>query len=126
MGVYDLEALGLQEFSFGEDLGASIMETPFVKAIEFAEATILMVDRDAGSLKRSWCCLEIHYTIKLDRTFELYTSAGLVGSTAVSSGPLVDAISQWDVRESQASEVAYRRQILNFIAGEPEKSLGCC
>eukprot|EP00438_Fugacium_kawagutii_P031870 Skav224123 [mRNA] locus=scaffold2427:317724:322270:- [translate_table: standard] len=106
---------------FGENLGDSIMETPFVKAIEFAEATILMVDRDAGSLRRSWCCLELHYTIKLERNFELYTSAGLVGSAAVSSGPLVDAVSAWDVRDSQASEMAYRRQILNFIAGEPEK-----
>ncbi|CAE7254436.1 unnamed protein product [Symbiodinium natans] len=106
---------------FGENLGDSIMETPFVRAIEFAEVTILMVDRDAGSLRRSWCCLELHYTIKLERNFELYTSAGLVGSSAVSSGPLVDAVSAWDVRDSQASEMAYRRQILNFIAGEPEK-----
>ncbi|CAE7748933.1 SPY [Symbiodinium sp. CCMP2592] len=107
---------------FGENFGATIMDTPFVRAVEFAEATILMVDRDAGSLRRSWCCLELHYTIQQEKALELYTSAGLVGSNAVSSGPLVDAISQWDVRDSTASEAAYRRQIFNFIAGVPEKA----
>lgn len=107
---------------FGEDFGASIRDTPFVQAVQQAEATILMVDRDAGSLRRSWCCLELHYTILQEKSLELYTSAGLVGSKAVSSGPLVDAISEWDVRESAASEEAYRRQILNFIADVPEHS----
>lgn len=34
---------------FGEAFGATILQTPFVKAVEMAEATILMVDRDAGS-----------------------------------------------------------------------------
>ena len=47
---------------FGENFGARIVDTPFVRAVEFAEATILMVDRDAGSLRRSWCCLEFHAT----------------------------------------------------------------
>eukprot|EP00435_Cladocopium_sp_Y103_P063560 s207_g25.t1 len=107
---------------FGEDFGASMRDTPFVQAIQQADATILMVDRDAGSLRRSWCCLELHYTISQEKSLELYTSAGLVGSKAVSSGPLVDAISEWDVRDSAASEEAYRRQILNFIADVPEHS----
>eukprot|EP00434_Breviolum_minutum_P041935 symbB.v1.2.037309.t1/scaffold5471.1/size26785/4 len=105
---------------FGEAFGATILQTPFVKAVEMADATILMVDRDAGSLRRSWCCLELHCTILKEKSLELYTSAGLVGSKAVSSGPLVDAISEWDVRESAANEEAYRRQILNFIADAPE------
>ena len=64
----------------------------------------------------------LHYTILLEKDLELYTSAGLVGSNAVSSGPIVDAISQWDVRDSAASEAAYRRQIFNFISGLPEKA----
>ena len=97
---------------FGEDFGASIASTPFVKAIREAETTILMVDREAGSLKRSWCCLELHYTILEEKSLELYTSAGPVGTKAVSSGPLINAISEWDVRDSTASEEAYRRQIL--------------
>jgi hypothetical protein len=40
---------------FGESFGSEIIGTPFVRAIESAEATILIVDRDAGSLTRSWC-----------------------------------------------------------------------
>ncbi|CAJ1370192.1 unnamed protein product [Effrenium voratum] len=107
---------------FGEDFGANIRDTPFVQAIQQADATILMVDRDAGSLRRSWCCLELHYTILQEKSLEFYTSAGPIGSKTVSSGLLVDAISEWDVRESAASEEAYRRQILNFIAEVPEHS----
>lgn len=105
---------------FGESFGARIMDTPFARAIEMAEATILIVDRDAGSLTRSWCCLELHCTIALEKELQLYTSNGMVGSAAVSSGPLVDAISRWDVRKSEAAELAYKRQILNFIAEVPE------
>eukprot|EP00913_Durusdinium_trenchii_P002322 g2144.t1 len=51
---------------------------------------------------------------------QLYTSNGQVGSSAVSSGPLVDAISRWDVRKSEAAEQAYKRQILNFIADDDD------
>ncbi|CAJ1399597.1 unnamed protein product [Effrenium voratum] len=105
---------------FGESFGAGILQTPFVKAIQKADATILVIDRDAGSLRRSWCCLELHYTILKEKSLELYTPAGQVGSESVSSGPLVDAISEWDVRDSAASEEAYRRQILNFIADVPD------
>ena len=107
---------------FGENFGCRILETPFVKAVENAEATVLIVDRDAGSLARSWCCLELHCTILREKELLLYTSQGMVGSADVSSGPVVDAISQWDVRKSQAAEHAYKRQILNFIAEVPEKS----
>jgi hypothetical protein len=41
-----------------------------------------------------------------------FSSPGMVGSAAVSSGPLVDAISRWDVRKSHAAETAYKRQLL--------------
>lgn len=105
---------------FGESFGSEIIGTPFVRAIESAEATILIVDRDAGSLTRSWCCLELHCTILREKELQLYTSTGMVGSAAVSSGPLVDAISRWDVRKSHAAETAYKRQIMNFIAEVPE------
>lgn len=44
----------LRNNQFGESFGSQILETPFVRAIEYAEATILIVDRDAGSLTRSW------------------------------------------------------------------------
>eukprot|EP00435_Cladocopium_sp_Y103_P062751 s510_g24.t1 len=104
---------------FGESFGSEIIHTPFVRAIESAEATILIVDRDAGSLTRSWC-LELHCTILREKELQLYTSTGMVGSAAVSSGPLVDAISRWDVRKSHAAETAYKRQIMNFIAEVPE------
>lgn len=49
-----------------------------------------------------------------------FSSPGMVGSAAVSSGPLVDAISRWDVRKSHAAETAYKRQLLG--APTPETS----
>lgn len=65
--------------------------------------------------------LELHCTILREKELQLYTSTGMVGSAAVSSGPLVDAISRWDVRKSHAAEVAYKRQIMNFIAETLQK-----
>ena len=52
---------------FGEYFGSRIMDTPFARAIMNADATILIVDRDAGSLTRSWCCLELHCTITMEK-----------------------------------------------------------
>ena len=68
--------------------------------------------------------LELHCTILREKELQLYTSTGMVGSAAVSSGPLVDAISRWDVRKSHAAEVAYKRQIMNFIAETLQKKTG--
>lgn len=65
--------------------------------------------------------LELHCTILREKELQLYTSTGMVGPAAVSSGPLVDAISRWDVRKSHAAEVAYKRQIMNFIAETLQK-----
>lgn len=105
---------------FGEDFGAMLKDCPFIQALRTVELTVLIVDFQAGSLARTWCGLEVHYTVEHEMEFQFYTSAGRVGSSFVSGGPLVEAVKDWDIRRSEASEAAYRRQILNYIAREPE------
>lgn len=105
---------------FGENFGSKLEDCPFVQALNHAELMVLVVDREAGSLTRSWCGLEVHHAIMHEMEFELYTSAGRVGSSFVSGGPLVEAIRGWDIRDSQTSDPPYRRMILNLIAGVSE------
>merc|ERR1712107_96180 len=48
---------------FGEEFGTRLVDSPFAQAVHAAAwGTILIVDRDAGSLKRSWCSVELLYT----------------------------------------------------------------
>eukprot|EP00930_Biecheleria_cincta_P084078 TRINITY_DN73572_c0_g1_i1.p1 TRINITY_DN73572_c0_g1~~TRINITY_DN73572_c0_g1_i1.p1 ORF type:complete len:720 (-),score=111.46 TRINITY_DN73572_c0_g1_i1:194-2353(-) len=103
---------------FGEDFGSRLEESPFHKAITVAEwGTVLVVDREAGSLQRSWCSVELLSTHKMNKHLELHTASGRIGSSHVSSGPLVDAVESWDVTKCGASEDADRRLILNALAG---------
>ena len=44
----------------GEDFGERVAGFPFMGAIDAAELTVLVVDRNAGSLGRTWCGLEVH------------------------------------------------------------------
>ena len=105
---------------FGEDFGTCLSETPFGKAVMKSKRTILVVDRDASSLSRSWCGAELYLTAQEDKPLNIFTPAGQVGSRRVQSGPLVQAIEQWDITLCEASEDADRRQILNCVAGVPE------
>jgi len=107
---------------WGEDLGEYLEQCAFVKTLSTVDALVLVVDRVAGSLSRSWCCLEIYHASKFEKDLLVYTSAGEVGSKMASCGPLVEAVKRWDVRRSEATEPAYRRQILNFIAGIKQTS----
>ena len=48
---------------FGQEFGDRLDDSPFVKAIKAATAgTVLIVDRSAISLERSWCGLELFKT----------------------------------------------------------------
>jgi len=105
---------------FGEDFGVALIQCPFLKALKTVQLTVLVVDRRAASLTRSWCGLELHETIATGKDLELYTSVGRVGSVKASSGPLIDAIQRWDIRRTEATEASYRRQIFNYIAGTTE------
>lgn len=105
---------------FGEDFGAMLEECPFIKTLRTVSLTVLVVDFKGGSLERTWCGLEVHYTVNNEMEFVLYTSAGQVGSRYVSGGPLVEAMMEWDIRKSEASDPPYRRQILNYVAGVDE------
>lgn len=101
---------------FGENFGNKLMDCPFIQTLKTVDLTVLIVDYQAGSLSRTWCGLEVHYTTQNEKEFMLYTSAGRVGSTFVSGGPLVEAVKEWDIRRSEASDPPYRRQILNYLA----------
>ncbi|CAJ1453527.1 unnamed protein product, partial [Effrenium voratum] len=101
---------------FGENFGSKLMDCPFICTLKTVNLTVLIVDFQGGSLTRTWCGLEVHYTTHNEIDFALYTSAGRVGSTYVSGGPLVEAVKNWDIRTSEASDPPYRRQILNYVA----------
>ena len=104
---------------FGEDFGSTIEQGPFCKAITLAQSTVLLVDRNADSLSRSWCGVEIFYTNKRDKALQMYTSQGLVGED-VTSGPLFEAVKSWDVRTTEASQDSDRRMILNYFCLQDE------
>mmetsp|Transcript_67728 Transcript_67728/g.144927 ORF Transcript_67728/g.144927 Transcript_67728/m.144927 type:complete len:760 (+) Transcript_67728:47-2326(+) len=105
---------------FGEDFGAMLEESPFVRVLGVTDITVHVVDRVSGSLYRSWCGLEIQHTVQNEAEFLLYTCAGRIGSSYVSGGPIVESVKTWDIRRSEASDPPYRRQILNYIAGVDE------
>eukprot|EP00439_Symbiodinium_sp_Y106_P082946 s1288_g22.t1 len=107
---------------WGEDFGDRLASCPFYRTVAAADLTVLIVDRSAGSLGRVWCGLELYLTIQSQKRLLIYTPSGLVGHSSgrASSGPLIEAIKAWDIRQTNASEDAYRRQILNYIAGIDE------
>eukprot|EP00434_Breviolum_minutum_P038714 symbB.v1.2.034352.t1/scaffold4419.1/size39883/2 len=78
--------------------------------------TVLVVDREGGSLTRIWCGLELHFTEKLQKDLQVYTPSGRIGSALVTSGPLVEAIAGWDITSCEATQPSDRRQILNYLA----------
>ncbi|CAK9070895.1 Repressor/activator protein 1 homolog (Telomeric repeat-binding factor 2-interacting protein 1) [Durusdinium trenchii] len=88
---------------FGENFGNKLMDCPFIQTLKTVDLTVLIVDYQAGSLSRTWCGLEVHYTTQNEKEFMLYTSAGRVGSTFVSGGPLVEAVKEWDIRRRASS-----------------------
>ncbi|CAE7033705.1 anks1b [Symbiodinium natans] len=107
---------------WGEDFGDRLANCPFYRTVAAADMTVLIVDRSAGSLGRVWCGLELYLTIQSQKRLLIYTPSGLVGHSSgrASSGPLIEAIKAWDIRQTNASEDAYRRQILNYIADVDE------
>ena len=38
------------------------MDCPFIQTLKTVDLTVLIVDYQAGSLSRTWCGLEVHYT----------------------------------------------------------------
>ena len=102
-------------------MGVKLEESPFFKAIQIAGKTALVVDREANSLKRLWCALELKFTQRMDKELVVFTPSGEVGSAKVGSGPLVQVIESWDVTNCEASRDTDRRQILNFLAEGDER-----
>eukprot|EP00931_Biecheleriopsis_adriatica_P118617 TRINITY_DN93978_c0_g1_i1.p1 TRINITY_DN93978_c0_g1~~TRINITY_DN93978_c0_g1_i1.p1 ORF type:complete len:847 (+),score=131.06 TRINITY_DN93978_c0_g1_i1:90-2630(+) len=106
---------------FGEDFGDSLMKSPFAVSLEASELVVFMIDREAKSLTRSWCGFELWLTADDDqKQLELYTPTGRIGSEKASSGPVFDALGHWNICETDSSQEADRRQIMNLIAGVDE------
>jgi len=105
---------------FGEDLGARLDTSPFVKALLCADHVVLVVDRASGSLSRTWCAFELQLSAQESKALDLFAPTGKVGSEGASSVALLDAVEAWDIRSTEASNAADRRQILNRVAGIDE------
>jgi len=106
----------------GEDLGETVANFHFTRAIDKATSTVLVVDRMGDSLRRTWCGLEVHWTLDMGKSLQVYTPSGLVGGPRASSEALIEQVQRWDVKDTQASDDSYRRQIFNFIGKVPEKT----
>jgi len=102
------------------ELGSSLTESPFYRALEQSKATMLMLDKTAQAITRLWCVFEMNETLDKNKVLELWTPLGQVGSGLVSSGPIVQALNRIDTRRAKASNPRDQRKILNRIAGECE------
>jgi len=108
---------------FGDDLGSSLDRCPFVNGLSSSEYVCLVVDRSTGSLSRTWCAFEIMLSAEERKTLDLYSPTGKVGvEGGASSVALLDAVEAWDIRDTDTSLPADRRQIFNRIAGKDELS----
>jgi len=108
---------------FGDDLGSSLDHCPFVNGLSSSEYVCLVVDRSTGSLSRTWCAFEIMLSAEERKTLDLYSPTGKVGvEGGASSVALLDAVEAWDIRDTDTSLPADRRQIFNRIAGKDELS----
>lgn len=107
---------------FYDNFGVDLASCPFIKAVNCADGTVFILDKDRqqSALSRCWTGLELYHTISVGKELDIYTSLGRIGSPAASSGPLCEAMKRWDIRKTKATEEAYRRQILNYIAGEDQ------
>lgn len=108
---------------FGDDLGSSLDRCPFVNGLTRSEHVCLVVDRQIGSLTRTWCAFELQLSADEQKTLDLYSPTGKVGTEGgASSVALLDAVEAWDIRDTDTSNAADRRQIFNRIAGVDELS----
>ncbi|CAK9106156.1 unnamed protein product [Durusdinium trenchii] len=105
---------------FGDDLGSSLDSCPFVSGLLSCEHVVLVVDRQSGSLTRTWCAFELWQSAEKNKTLDLFAPTGKVGSEGTSSVALLDAVEAWDIRDTNTTNPADRRQIFNRIAGVDE------
>jgi len=106
-------------------LGVTLEECPFHQALLVASSTVLMLDKTANALTRSWCSFELWLTTTCGKKLEICTPSGPVGCSRASSGEILEAIKHLDLRRAKASEPVDQRQIMNKIAGVPEMT-GIC
>eukprot|EP00435_Cladocopium_sp_Y103_P055583 s604_g18.t1 len=117
------QSLGKALNQFGDDLGSSLDRCPFVNGLTRSEHVCLVVDRQIGSLTRTWCAFELQLSAEEKKTLDLYSPTGKVGTEGgASSVALLDAVEAWDIRDTDTSNAADRRQIFNRIAGVDELS----
>mmetsp|Transcript_42866 Transcript_42866/g.100547 ORF Transcript_42866/g.100547 Transcript_42866/m.100547 type:complete len:875 (-) Transcript_42866:245-2869(-) len=102
------------------ELEDKLENSPFYVALNQSSMTVVMMDKNAEVLRRLWCVFEMNATCKLQKSFEFWTPLGRVGSALVSSGPIVQALRNMNLREARASHKADHRRIINNIAGVDE------
>ena len=135
VGVRPRETYWICVFAINQfqiELGSDVESSPFVKALKASRAAVLMLDKEAQTLNRIWCLLEMFVVLTKSTAFNLFggqkleyhilTPFGMIGARSMNSSPLVAAIRAADCRKSQASMPADRANILSYIAGQPHDS----
>eukprot|EP00913_Durusdinium_trenchii_P002248 g2077.t1 len=93
-----------------EHVRSSLDSCPFVSGLLSCEHVVLVVDRQSGSLTRTWCAFELWQSAEKNKTLDLFAPTGKVGSEGTSSVALLDAVEAWDIRDTNTTNPADRRQ----------------
>jgi hypothetical protein len=110
------------------NVGTELSQGPFIESLKNCKSALLMLDKEASSLDRLWCLIEIYillfdYKKILDwdaSNMDILTPMGPIGSSSVKTAPVIQSISNVNTRLAKATNKGDQRQILNYIAGEPE------
>ena len=94
--TYWICAFALNQFDV--ELGDKLESSPFVQALQASTGGVLMLDKEAHTLQRIWCLLEIHVVLNKPelssslREYHILTPFGIIGSRALSSSPLLTVL----------------------------------
>lgn len=113
------------QWDVSSDLDTTLATSPFFRALQKAQSTLLLLDRQGIVTKRAWCLFEWYQTvIGLGRpeALEVVTGMGMVGSSTVSSGRYVDLLKSLCSKNAEASDPRDLRRIQNSIAGEQDET----
>lgn len=107
------------------DLGDTLKESPFYKALLGAEGVVLMLDKMGTALARIWCVFEMKATLDIEKPLIVATPLGVISDKAIQassmhSSQVVEVLKSVDVAQAQATNPVDQRQIMNSIAGVPE------
>jgi hypothetical protein len=106
------------------DVGGDLEKGPFVTALKEAPNMVLMLDKEASSLSRLWCLIEVYLVTERPdvvgdkaEDLQILTPLGVLGTPGVQSGPVFEALKGVKTSTATATEKPDRRQLLNYIGG---------